>query len=35
VPLAWYPLLLHALKEQLRNWEDCWRGIRHPLAGLG
>ena len=27
VPLAWYPRLLHATKEQLNNWEVCGGGF--------
>jgi hypothetical protein len=26
VPLAWYPRLLHATKEQRNNWEICGGG---------
>jgi len=34
VPLAWYPRLLHASKEQLGNWKiSAW--VRHSLAGFG
>ncbi len=26
VPLAWYPRLLHATREQLNNWQVCGGG---------
>lgn len=27
VPLAWYPNLLHATSEQLKNWKVCGGGF--------
>ncbi len=27
VPLAWYPRLLHATREQLNNWQICGGGF--------
>ncbi|MDY7037190.1 MAG: DUF2442 domain-containing protein [Thermodesulfobacteriota bacterium] len=27
VPLAWYPRLLHATKDQRNNWEICGGGF--------
>ena len=27
VPLAWYPRLLHATRDQLKNWQVCSGGF--------
>ncbi|BAW95603.1 hypothetical protein NIES970_05120 [[Synechococcus] sp. NIES-970] len=42
VPLAWYPKLLNATEEQLRNWELCgggygihWEDIDEDLSTEG
>ena len=42
VPLAWYPRLLHATREQRNNWEICgggygvhWPDIDEDLSSEG
>ena len=34
VPLAWYPRLLHATKEQLNNWKICGGGFGRHWSDL-